>query len=473
VGIVVFGGLLPAELRSYPLSFVVLPVVVGAAYRLGPAGAAGASFLVACVALLGTLRGAGPFAGTARDASIILMWAFLGVTSTTSLVLGALVAARDRTERELREAQQTLRAIEVATEAGTWVWDPESGTRLGSAQQRRLHGLPRGASGIPLEDILETIHPEDRARATRDFEAAWRERGRVEIEYRVVLPDGEIRWLAAQGVCVPMMEGRPDGPHQMVGVHVDVTARKEMEEAVRRGERLASLGTFAAGVAHELNNPLGTILLAADSARFSAHDSARVAGALDDIVQDTQRAARIVKSILQFARAEATERTLLDLGDCVRRAVDLTRAHCRERGVALELRLASRALPAIANATEIEQVLMNVIRNAAEACDCGGQIWVGAEAAIDSLLVTVWDDGHGMTDAERARIFDPFYTTRAQRGGSGLGLSISHGIVTAHGGRIEVDSAPGTGTRVHVHLPAAGFGGGGRAEEPDGATSPG
>ena len=465
--LVVFGGLLPT--RSYPLSFIVLPVLVLAAYRFGPAGAAGSTLLVACLALLGTLRGAGPFSGGSRDASLALLQAFLGVASVTSLVLAALVAARDRTERELREAEQTLRAMEAATEAGTWVWRPQSRTHLGSLQQRRLHGMEGRENPIPQAELLATIHPEDRARVTREFEDAWRALGRVESEYRVVLPDGEVRWVAARGVCLPVMEGRPDGPHQMVGVHLDVTARREMEEAVRRGERLASLGTFAAGVAHELNNPLGTILLAAETALFSAHDSSLVAMALDDIVEDTRRAARIVKSILQFARAETTERTRLDLGDCVRRAVDLTRSHCRERGVALELRGARRGLHTVANATEIEQVLVNVIRNAAEACERGGQIWVGAEAEDDSLLVTVWDDGHGMTDAERARIFDPFYTTRAQRGGSGLGLSICHGIVTAHGGRIEVDSAPGTGTRVHLHLPAAGSAAAAGEEKPDGS----
>jgi signal transduction histidine kinase len=471
VSLIVFGGLLPG--RSYPLSFVVLPVLVLAAYRLGPAGAASASLLVACVALFGTLENEGPFSGGTRDASIALMQGFLGVASVTSLVLAALVAARDRTERELREAEQTLRAMEAATEAGTWIWRPDSGMRFGSPQQRRLHGLAgRSSRRIPHEDVLATIHPEDRAQVIRTFEEAWRARGRIDLEYRVVHPDGEVRWLAAQGVCLPLTDTRPEGPHQMVGVHVDVTGRKAMEATVRRGERLASLGTFAAGVAHELNNPLGTILLAAETARFSEHDGSRITAALDDIVEDTKRAARIVKSILQFARAETTERTRLDLCDCVRRAVDLTRSYCRERAVSLDLRLAEHALYALANATEIEQVLVNVIRNAAEACEPGGQIWVEAEASNGSLRVTVWDDGHGMSDVERARIFDPFYTTRAERGGSGLGLSICHGIVAAHGGRMEVDSAPGTGTRVHLHLPGTGRGEK-EEEEPDGAAARG
>jgi signal transduction histidine kinase len=471
VSLAVFGAWHPLATAHYPLSFAVLPVVLWAAYRFGPLGAASASFLVACVALWGTLDRAGPFAGASRDESIYLMWTFLAVASLTSLMFGVLVAVRRRTERELREAHATLRAMEAATEAGTWIWRPDAGTLLGSPEQRRLHGVDGWREPVPDEALLRAIHPEDRARVVREFGAAWSRRGRIEIEYRVVRSDGEVHWLATRGACLPVDPERPDGALQMVGVHVDVTVRKKMEEVVRRGERLASLGTFAAGVAHELNNPLGTILIAADSARAAPHDVSFVAGILEDIREDTQRAARIVKSMLQFAKAETTERTLLDLGDCLRRAVDLTRSHCRERGVALELRPA-RALHAHANATEIEQVLVNVIRNAAEACDRGGQIWVEASAGEDALLVSVWDDGRGMAEVEQARIFDPFYTTRAHEGGSGLGMSICHGIIESHGGRIEVESAPGTGTRVRVRLPRAGRRGA-NAEETDGAPARG
>src|SRR5262245_7946111 len=453
VSLAVFGSWLPLHTAPYPLSFAVLPVMLWAAYRLEPFGAVSASFLVACVALRATLVGLGPFAGVSRDESIFLMWTFLAVASLTTLVLGVVVSARKRTDQELREAQITLRAIEAATDAGTWIWRLDGGTSPGSRPEIRLHGPAGWGNPVSAGKLLRAIHPDDRQRVAREFAAAWKARSHIYTEYRVVQPDGGVRWLAARGGCLPVEAARPGGAVQMLGVHVDVSARKGMEESVRRGERLASLGTFAAGVAHELNNPLGTILLAADSARSALHDSVGVALALDDILDDTRRAARIVKSVLQFANAEETERTLTDLGDCVRQAADLTRVHRREHGVALELRLADYGLDALANATEIEQLLVNLLRNAAEACEGGGQVWVEAEAEGDALLVTVSDDGRGMTAAEQARIFDPFFTTRLQEGGSGLGMSICHGIVEAHGGRIEIESCAGTGTRVRVRLP--------------------
>jgi signal transduction histidine kinase len=471
VGIAVLGPWHLLSTAQYPLSFAVLPVMVWAAYRLEPFGAASASLLVAGVALWGMLGRAG--AGGSRDEAIFLMWAFLAVASLTSLVLGVVVAAQKRTEQEFREAQTTLQAIEAATQAGTWVWCPEDPTQAGSRHQVRLHGSEGWRNPVPAESLLRTIHHEDRARIAREFATAWDARGRIETEYRIVRPDGDIRWMSARGACLPVDATRPEGPLQVVGVHVDITARKRMQESVRRSERLASLGTFAAGVAHELNNPLGTILLAADFARTSLQDPVGVARALDDIVDDTRRAARIVKSLLQFANAEETERTRLDLGDCVRRAADLTRGHRVARGVALEVRVGDQALDAVANATEIEQMLVNLIRNAAEACDRGGRIWLEAEAATEELLVTVSDDGRGMTAVEQARVFDPFFTTRVQEGGTGLGLSICHGIVDAHGGRIEIESALGTGTRVRVRLPRADLGARPVAEKPHGAPARG
>jgi len=240
-----------------------------------------------------------------------------------------------------------------------------------------------------------------------------------------------------------------------VGVHVDVSPRKQLEASVRRGDRLASLGTFAAGVAHELNNPLGTILLAAEEARACVHDSEVTARALDDIADDAKRAARIVRSVLRFAKEEPTERSRVDLRDCVERALARTRPYCRERGVALELRSAPIPLEIVANATEIEQLVQNLVSNAAEACDRDRRIRVEVDLDGAEVTLTIADEGRGMTSTEIEHAFDPFYTTRSREGGSGLGLSICHGIVQTHDGGIEIESAPGYGTRVRVRLPRA------------------
>jgi signal transduction histidine kinase len=337
---------------------------------------------------------------------------------------------------------------------GTWAWNRESGRVTGSAQQFRLHALAPGRALSPAE-VLASIHPEDRERVARALAEAAAERRPLELEYRVVWPDENVHWLSCRGVYVPVDPRRPDGAGQMVGVSIDITGRKQMEEAVRRGERLASLGTFAAGVAHEINNPLGTILLAADSARGSLEDRHAVEKALDDIVEDAERAARIVKSVLQFSKAEETERVVLDVNDCVLRAVDLARHHCLGRGVALEVDLAAGPLECRANATELEQVFVNLLRNAAEACRAGGHVRIHTSRGRDDVVACVSDDGSGMSDEARARAFDPFYTTRLDDGGSGLGMSICFGIIESHGGGMHLESEPGVGTVVRVWIPRA------------------
>ncbi len=292
VGFAVFGPWPGLGAANQPISFAVFPVVAWAAFRLGSAGAAAANALIAAIAVWGTLSGSGPFVQASNEWSFLFTWSFLTFTSVASLAFASLVATRDRAERDLREAYEALPAIEAATQAGSWIWRPDLSLHLGSARQREIHGVAEHANPIPQEVLMESIHPDDRRQMLREFAAAWEKRGRIQVEYRVVLADGSVRWLAASGACVPVDSTRPTGPLQMVGVHVDVTERKQMEATVHRGERLASLGTFAAGVAHELNNPLGTILLAAEAARSSADDRGLVARALDDIVEDARRAAR-------------------------------------------------------------------------------------------------------------------------------------------------------------------------------------
>src|SRR5262249_20330812 len=161
VSLAVFGSWLPLHTAPYPLSFAVLPVMLWAAYRLEPLRAVSASSPVACVALRATLVGLGPFAGVSRDESIFLMWTFLAVASLTTLVLSVVVSARNRTEQELREAQVTLRAIEAATDAGTWIWRPDGGTPPGSAPEIRLHGPAGWGNPVPPPQLPPPTPPTD------------------------------------------------------------------------------------------------------------------------------------------------------------------------------------------------------------------------------------------------------------------------------------------------------------------------
>jgi signal transduction histidine kinase len=229
----------------------------------------------------------------------------------------------------------------------------------------------------------------------------------------------------------------------------------ESHAELARSQRLASIGALAAGIAHEINNPLGMILLETGLATEDIEDNPAVARRLSKITEYTERCGRIVKNVLQFSRDEPTMRHALDVNATVRRARDLMREYCVAHGVGLELDLDGTPLTALGNATEIEQVWVNLIHNAIGATPSGGRVVMTTRKVGDKIVATVVDNGRGMSESEREHALDPFFTNRAGAGGTGLGLSICHGIVTSHGGTIDVASVEGRGTTLTVELPMA------------------
>jgi len=227
-------------------------------------------------------------------------------------------------------------------------------------------------------------------------------------------------------------------------------------DRLREQERLAAVGTLASGIAHQINNPVGAISAAAEFALLSASepDAEKIREAsLNRIVEESARAGRIVKSILRFARHGTTNKWVDDLGAVVRRSVELMRPYVDERGGHLDFEGSETAMPVVMSPIEIEQMMVNLVRNAAESLREGGRVMVRTEAAGGSALVEVIDQGRGMDADTRAQVFDPFFTTRLRDGGSGLGLSVVHGIVSEHAGEIEIESEPDRGTRVGIRFP--------------------
>ena len=225
-------------------------------------------------------------------------------------------------------------------------------------------------------------------------------------------------------------------------------------ERLRESERLAAVGTFAAGIAHQINNPVGGILLAAQYAKNRAQDPGTVSMALDHIVADARRCGRIVRGVLEFARGDVGERKPCDLNAIVRDACDQVGYEAAEREAEIDLALAE-ALPELhGSASSLDQVVTNLLQNALEAG--ARRVLVSTAWSADGFAVEIADDGRGIAVEDLDLVVAPFFTTRRGRGGTGLGLTLAHGIVRAHGGRLEVASDVGRGTTVRVHLPGAG-----------------
>ncbi len=239
--------------------------------------------------------------------------------------------------------------------------------------------------------------------------------------------------------------------------------QRQTELNLRHAERLAALGTFAAGIAHEINNPLAAIQMTARYGLKSPQLLPELQTIFNEIIEDAERCTRIVASVLQFARKGPAPKTRISLADVLRVSCEQARRYAGERGVRVHLRLPDAPPYIVANETEMEQVFINLITNATQASQPRQVVTVRAERDGQQARICVEDHGRGMTEDLRARAFDAFFTTRADEGGTGLGLSMAHDIVSEHGGCIRIDSQVGQGTTVTVELPCASPAAGGES----------
>jgi signal transduction histidine kinase len=226
-----------------------------------------------------------------------------------------------------------------------------------------------------------------------------------------------------------------------------------LEEQLRHADRLATIGQLAAGVAHEMNEPLSNVLGFAQLALKAPGTPQPVVDDLREIVSASLRAREIVKKLLLFARQTPPKKTSTNLNELVEDALFLLEAGCETQGIKIIRRLTAD-LPTIeADPVQIRQVLVNLTVNAMQAIATEGTVTVETKAEDQLVVLSVTDTGHGMSPEILSKIFSPFFTTKDVGEGTGLGLSVVHGIVTAHGGTIDAESRGGSGSRFIVRLP--------------------
>ncbi|MDQ1522668.1 MAG: two-component system, NtrC family, sensor kinase, partial [Pyrinomonadaceae bacterium] len=319
-------------------------------------------------------------------------------------------------------------------------------------------GIPRGeALGRNIFDVLTR---QRREILEREFGRAF-ETGRIErIEQESVAPDGTSKhWLVSK---VPMRVEGGEISH-VITVGEDITARVEANRAVARTEKLAAVGRLAAGVVHEINNPLATIAACAEALETRVVEGAFGQSAevedlreyLSLIRSEAFRCKTITNGLLDFSRNRAGQHAPVELGEVLEAAARLLRHQKRSRNVEIEVDAPADVAAVAGDAGQLQQAVIILAENAIDAMPQGGTLHLRARnEGAAGVRVEVCDTGIGIPQENLARIFDPFFTTKEVGQGTGLGLAVCYGIVTEHGGRVAVDSVVGRGTTFTLVLPS-------------------
>ncbi|MCW5613177.1 MAG: PAS domain S-box protein [Rubrivivax sp.] len=397
-----------------------------------------------------------------------------GAEVTHMVAVQREISARKRSEAELKAARASLAAtLDAVPDLLFEVDDDGVILNCHSPSGDLLVLPPERFLGRGFTEVLPAEAAAVVAAALRQARDEGYSRG---LQYELTVPAGR-RWFELSVSCrAPGAGPDPGGGARYILLARDITERKEaeaerraLEQQLRDLQRIESIGTLAGGIAHDLNNILAAILGNAALAREDLPPEHAAQASLEQINRAGLRARSLVQQILAFSRRQPTEMSVQPLRPLVEETLALLRATL-PAGVRLDTELSDEPLAVRGDATQLQQVLMNLCTNAWQAMPEGrGRIVVGVEAvataAVERRLppgvcagttcVHLWvrDDGSGMDAATRERIFDPFFTTKPVGQGTGLGLPVVHGIVQAHGGAIAVDSAPGAGSTFHVFLP--------------------
>jgi two-component system sensor kinase FixL len=412
------------------------------------------------------------------DVPFFLCFAYSGIVAAMGYelsydLLHAAQLARQlqASETELRETQERMELAANAAELGMWMWDIVRDEVWITDKGRALLGF------APLEKIdfnrfRSRLHPEDRESVLQAVEKSLRTGAEYESEYRAVLPDGQVRWIAGRG----QVEFNCDGqPVRMRGVAVDITKRKQAEEqtAHQRNEiahlsRVTTLGELSGSIAHELSLPLSAILSNAQAAqRVLAHggaDLAEVREILNDIVSEDKRAGEVIQRLRQWLKKGEVQQHSLRINEVVEDVLKLIHDDLINQHVTIDVEL-GRNLPLVTgDPVQLQQVLLNLVVNACDAmtnCDAPERrllIRTGTETRNGNgncaILVSVTDRGGSIPEEKMEQIFEPFFTTKAK--GMGLGLSVCHTIIAAHRGKLWATNNADCGATFHFSLPIGG-----------------
>jgi signal transduction histidine kinase/GAF domain-containing protein len=355
---------------------------------------------------------------------------------------------RRKAEDDLRRSEASLTEAQRISHTGSWRWNVRTGEVSCSIELFRVFGFDPVTTQPSYATFKDRIHPEDRPSVEQVLDQAVRERSRFQNEYRIALPDGEVKYLQSVG----QPDSTVSDSLEFVGTVMDITERRRADEALRNAQselvrvaRLTTMGELVASIAHEINQPLAGVAASGSAClRWLKGDKPDLDAACESvsrIVRDAHRASDVIRSLRALTEKSGPQPTPLDINDAIQEILALTGRELQQRGVALRTDLSVEVRSVFGDRVQLQQVLLNLITNAVDAMstvmDRARELTVSsALTERGGSLVKIVDTGEGLDPTIAQRIFEPFFTTKSD--GLGMGLSICRSIIESHGGELWV-----------------------------------
>ncbi len=445
---------------------VLAPVLIWAALRFEVRGAAFATMLVAAIAIWATALGYGPFASAVVEEGLARLQSFMLLTSATFLVLGATMlerrradAARLEAEATTEESESRYRQIADAVEQLLWITDPEGNVTFLNHQWEKTIAPLEAGRGMRW---VEMLHPDDRDEMLSRRKAAIAAGRPYRSEVRVRMRNGEYRWMLSRVVPVRNAQGRITS---WFGASADVHALKTGQEELRRARDAAeeagrAKDRFLATLSHELRTPLTPVLAYSSILERDASLDRETRRRAEIVRRNAELEARLIDDLLDLTRVTSGKlemhKETVGLYEAIDHAMEICREEADAGGVAIA-RVATKGEAFVhADPARLRQIFWNILKNAIKFTPRGGKVLIRSVSAEEGFAaVEISDTGSGIEASELHRIFQPFEQAVRGKGGLGLGLAISRGLVEAHGGTLTAHSAgPGEGSTFRIEFPS-------------------